>query len=51
MHFWDTYPLSWVVFNHKVRIVKRSYIGRIRYFAQLFCEGKLHIKAKNTPKK
>jgi len=34
-----------------VRIVRKSYIGRMRYFAQLVCEGKPYIKAKNTPKK
>ncbi len=32
-----------------VRIVKKSYSGRIRYTAQLVCEGKPYIKAKNKP--
>lgn len=33
-----------------VRIVKKSYSGRIRYTAQLICEGKPYVKAKNKPK-
>ncbi len=33
-----------------VRIVKKSYSGRIRYAAQLVCEGKPYIKAKNKLK-
>lgn len=32
-----------------VRIIKKSYSGRIRYAAQLVCEGKPYIKAKNKP--
>ena len=34
-----------------VRLVKRNFNGRIRYFAQLICEGKPYIKQKNTPQK
>ena len=34
-----------------VRLVRRNFNGRIRYFAQLVCEGKPFIKPHNNPKK
>jgi hypothetical protein len=34
-----------------VRLVRRNFNGRIRYFAQLICEGKPYIKQKNIAQK
>ena len=34
-----------------VRLVRRSFNGRTRYFAQLVCEGIPYVKEKNTPQK
>lgn len=34
-----------------VRLVRRNFNGRIRYFAQLICEGKPYVKQKNIAQK